>query len=115
MKYDTLDIWVRRKQQLLRRFPYDTTQYLFLAQGFGEARNNALCLKVGRFEPVGPEDRTSYFWTDKQRQLRKHEMPPYFISNLDYAKTSIITFLRDNRDIYIDKLLGAGSRLIHQT
>lgn len=114
-KYKTLETWVSRKQQLLQYSAYNTTQYLFLTQGFGEGTNNALCLKVARFDPLGPEDRTAYFWTDKQGRLRKHEMPPYFISDLDYAKESVITFLRDARDVYIDKLLGKGDPLIRRT
>ncbi|KAH6855479.1 hypothetical protein B0I37DRAFT_57262 [Chaetomium sp. MPI-CAGE-AT-0009] len=114
-KYDTLGTWVKAKQELLQYFEYDTTQHLFLTQGFGEGIHNALCLRVARFEPVGPEDRTAYFWTDNQGRLRKHEMPPYFISDLDYARTSVLTFLRDARDIYIDKLLGTGDPLIRRT
>jgi len=114
-KYDTLGNWVRGKQELLRYSAYDTTQHLFLTQGFGEDTSNALCLKVARFDAVGPEDRTSYFWTDKQGRLRRHEMPPYFVSDLDYARTSILTFLRDARDVYIDKILGNRDPLIRRT
>ncbi|KAH6628911.1 hypothetical protein F5144DRAFT_655593 [Chaetomium tenue] len=114
-KYDTLRTWVRNKQQRLQEFSGDTTQNLFLTQGFGEGFSNALWLKVARFNPVGPEDRTSYFWTDNQGRLRSHEMPPYFISDLEHARTSVGLFLRDARNIYIDGLLQGSDPLIRRT
>ncbi|KAK4197782.1 hypothetical protein QBC40DRAFT_180181 [Triangularia verruculosa] len=115
-KYSELDIWLPQKQAQLEWYTYDsTTRELKLTQGFGEGTENALRLRVSRFEP-GPGDRTAYFWTDeKTGLLRSMEMPPYFIGDMDAAKANILEFLRKSRAIYIDSLLGDASSITRKT
>ncbi|KAK4174899.1 hypothetical protein QBC36DRAFT_332626 [Triangularia setosa] len=115
-KYSELDTWLPQKQAQLEWYTYDsTTRELKLTQGFGEGRENSLRLMVSRFEP-GPGDRTTYFWTDeKTGLLRSMEMPPYFISDMDAAKASIVEFLRNSRSVYIDTLLGDASPITRHT
>lgn len=102
------------KQELLKYQEVDSTQLLWLTQGFGEGFENTLCLIVSRFEP-GPGDRTAYFWTDSSGQRRSMKMPPYFISNVVAARRSICEFLRSVRSVYIETLLADSNSIIRKT
>ncbi|KAK4660338.1 hypothetical protein QC762_118060 [Podospora pseudocomata] len=115
-KYSELDTWLPQKQAQLEWHTFDNTTRVFkLTQGFGEGMDNALRLRVSRFKP-GPGDRTAYFWTDKKTGLlRSMEMPPYFISDMDAAKASVVEFLRNARSVYIDTLLGDASPITRKT
>ncbi|KAK0718702.1 hypothetical protein B0T21DRAFT_386415 [Apiosordaria backusii] len=89
--YPRLVIITRATQAHVEWFTCDKTiRELKLTQGFGEGLENALRLRVSRFEP-GPGDRTAYFWTDeKTGLLRSMEIPPYFISDMDAAKATVV-------------------------
>lgn len=115
-KYSELDTWLPQKQAQLEWHTFGNTTRVFkLTQGFGEGMDNALRLQVSRFKP-GPGDRTAYFWTDeKTGLLRSMEMPPYFISDMDAAKASVVEFLRNARSVYIDTLLGDASPITRKT
>jgi hypothetical protein len=105
---------VEGKQELLKDQKVDSTQKLWLTQGFGEGTENALCLIISRFEP-GPGDRTAYFWTDSFGQHRSMEMPPYFISDMAAARQSICEFLRNARSAYIETLLADSNSIVRKT
>ncbi|KAI0597494.1 hypothetical protein F4775DRAFT_256701 [Biscogniauxia sp. FL1348] len=110
-----LDSWVQRKQQQLLGYgSYAATHVIFLTQGFGEAKENALSVKVSLFEP-GEGDRTDYFWTDPYGQPRRMRMPPYFISDMEAASQSIRELLHSARSVYIETLLSDANPLVRET
>jgi hypothetical protein len=112
--YNELQAWVEGKHELLKDQGFDSTQKLWLTQGFGEGTENALCLTISRFDP-GPKDRTAYFWTDSSGQHRSMEMPPYFISDMAAARQSICEFLRNARSVYIETLLTDSNPIVRKT
>lgn len=107
---DELAKWVTAKQKLLGR--YDQQITITLTQDFGEEMN--LHLAVARFDP-GPSDRTAYIWTDQAGNRRRHEMPPFFISDRAGAREAIYDFLLNARSAYLNQLIPSSSRLIWAT
>lgn len=114
--FNDLEIWVLGKQKLLASDAYNSNppHRLFLTQGFGEGFENALSIKVSRFEPKAG-DRTAYHWTDPSGQERTMEMPPYFISDTEAARRSVQEFLHNARSAYIEALLAESNPIVLQT
>ena len=105
---------MHRKLDLLKYQDADTSQIVFLTQGFGEGIDNGLALTVCRFEPeVG--DRTAYFWTDSSGELCSMEVSPYFISNIEAARQSLREFIHNARSAYKETLLADSDPFIRLT
>ena len=112
---DDLYHWVHEKQQVLSKSQTRFTEHIiFLTQGFGEGFDDALRLKVSRYDPK-PTDRTAYFWTDSSGRLRTMEMPPYFISDLEAARQELVDFTRRVRSVYIETLVADSNPILRQT
>lgn len=110
-----LCLWVTEKQKLLSEsVTLASEHFLFLTQGFGEGFDDALYLKVSRFE-AKPADRTAYFWTDPSGKPRSLEMPPYFIADLEAARQQLREFTKRVRSVYIETLITDSNPIVQQT
>ncbi|KAL8952550.1 MAG: hypothetical protein Q9222_001540 [Ikaeria aurantiellina] len=74
----------------------------------------SFAVTVSRFQP-GPDDTTSYNWTDATGSKRKYHLPPYYISDVEEATKNLRQYLPRASEEFSKALLIGSNSIIQKT
>jgi hypothetical protein len=88
-----------------------STRRVYLTQ---EVNTTCFTVTVSRFQP-GPDDTTSYIWTDKAGIEREYALPPYYISDMAEAGENMRQYARTARPEFTKALLVNCNPIVRKT